>query len=67
MASKRPAGIEVDGPGEKKRRLSLTIGQKVELLKKLDSGVSVPRLCEIASRTVRRKTRSRRRRSGIRQ
>ena len=47
MASKWPAGIEIGGPGEKKRRLSLTIAQKVELLKKLDSGVSVRKLCEM--------------------
>ena len=47
MASKRPADIGKGGPGEKKRRLSLTISQKVELLKKLDSGVSVRKLCEM--------------------
>ena len=39
MPSKRPAGIEIRRPGEKKRRLSLTIAQKVELLKKLDGSV----------------------------
>ena len=39
MASKRPADFGKSGPSEKKKRLSLSIAQKVELLKKLDSGV----------------------------
>ena len=31
MASKRPADIEKSGPGEKKRRLSLTISEEVRV------------------------------------
>lgn len=47
MASKRPADFGKSGPSEKKKRLSLTIAQKVELLKKLDSGLPVRKLCEM--------------------
>ena len=47
MSSKRSLDSGKRVEGAKKRRLSLTIAQKVELLKKLDSGVSVRKLCEI--------------------
>ncbi|XP_045411434.1 uncharacterized protein LOC123641040 [Lemur catta] len=45
--SKRPADIPVNNSDKKKRKhLCLSIAQKVKLLEKLDSGVSVKRLAE---------------------
>ncbi|CAM1324768.1 Uncharacterised protein r2_g3362 [Pycnogonum litorale] len=37
----------IDKTSEKRKRVNLSIGDKLELIKKLESGVSVARVCEI--------------------
>ncbi|XP_064410276.1 jerky protein homolog [Latimeria chalumnae] len=47
MAPKRPVSGGSDGNAGKRKHVSLSILQKVELLKKLDKGTSVRALCEL--------------------
>ena len=46
MASKRP-GTPLSGNEKKRKNKVLTINEKLDLLKKLDSGTSVRKLCEM--------------------
>ena len=56
MAPKRPGSDSVVGEAKKKRKhMTISVQQKVDLLRKLDKGISVRSLCQqynIGSSTV---------------